>query len=388
LLSSFTFGASLKKLLPQAHQKTFLLAVSGGVDSMVLLDLCYQLQLSFEDQTLVESWCEKNKIKFHLYDVSEKDEQPENSIENWAREIRYQFFKEILIKNNLDFIITAHHLNDQLETFMINLSKAAGLKGLKGIPAKTEFIIRPLLGFSREEIEVYAKYNHIEYREDYTNAENIFVRNKIRNQITPLLNEINKDFLENFKKSISILKESKDFIDTQIDLIFKSLIREDSAFLILDKTKLAAQSDFVKYEIFTRFGFNNRTEIEKIFNAENGKSFKTNSQSLGKEIKSEEFELNITKTADFVILKMPDSSKFSEWKFDVNLIKLPLKLRQMETGDIFFPKDFNGKKKVSKFIKDEKLNIVERAAVRVLVDSDEQVLGVFPLRQDRRFLKI
>ncbi|MFW2135650.1 tRNA lysidine(34) synthetase TilS [Chryseobacterium sp. TY4] len=415
MLSSFTFGASLKKLLPQAHQKTFLLAVSGGVDSMVLLDLCYQLQLSFEvahvnyhlrnhdsnlDQTLVESWCEKNKIKFHLYDVSEKDEQPENSIENWAREIRYQFFKEILIKNNLNFIITAHHLNDQLETFMINLSKAAGLKGLKGIPAKTEFIIRPLLGFSREEVEVYAKYNHIEYREDYTNAENIFVRNKIRNQLTPLLNEINKDFLENFKKSISILKESKDFIDTQIDLIFKSLVREDSAFLILDRTKLAAQSDFVKYEIFSRFGFNNRTEIEKIFHAENGKSFKTNShhikigreeiviQSLEKEIKSEEFELHIIKTADFVILKMPDSSKFSEWKFDVNLIKLPLQLRPMETGDIFFPKDFNGKKKVSKFIKDEKLNIVERATVRVLVDSDEQILGVFPLRQDRRFLKI
>ncbi|WP_312323665.1 tRNA lysidine(34) synthetase TilS [Soonwooa sp.] len=415
MLSSFTFGVSLEKLLPQAHQKTFLLAVSGGVDSMVLLDLCHQLQLSFEvahvnyhlrnedsnlDQNLVESWCEKNKIKFHLYDVSEKDKQPENSIENWAREIRYRFFKEILIKNKLDFLVTAHHLNDQLETFVINLSKAAGLKGLKGIPEKTENIIRPLLEFSREEIEVYAKQNQIEYREDYTNAETIFVRNKIRNQITPLLNEVNKDFLENFKTSISIIKESKDFIDSQIDFIFENLVKENSVFLILDKTKLAAQSYFVKYEILTRFGFNNKTEIEKIFEAENGKSFKTNShhikigreelliQSLENEIKSEEFELNIIETADSVILKMPDTSKFSEWEFDAKLIKLPLRLRQMETGDIFFPKDFNGKKKVSKFIKDEKLNVVERSVVHVLVDSNNQILGIFPLRQDRRFLKI
>lgn len=413
MLSSFTFGASLKKLLPQAHQKTFLLAVSGGVDSMVLLDLCNQLQLRFEvghvnyhlrnedsnlDKALVESWCKKNKIKFHLYDVSGKDKQPENSIENWARDIRYRFFKEILIKNNLDFLVTAHHLNDQLETFMINLSKAAGLRGLKGIPEKTENIIRPLLDFSREEIEVYAKQNHIEYREDYTNAENIFVRNKIRNKITPLLNEVNKDFLQNFKTSISVIKESKDFIDSQIDLIFESLIKENSEFLILNKSKLAAESNFVKYEILSRFGFNNKTEIEKIFDAENGKSFKSNShyikigreelliQSLEKEIKSEEFELNVTKTENSIVVKMPETSKFSEWEFDANLINLPLQLRQVEAGDIFFPKDFNGKKKVTKFIKDEKLNVVERSAIRVLVDSNDQILGVFPLRQDRRFL--
>lgn len=415
MLSSSIFGASLTKLLPQAQQKTFLLAVSGGMDSMVLLDLCHHLQLNFEvahvnyhlrnedsmlDEALVESWCEKNKIKFHLYDVSEKDKQPKNSIENWARDIRYQFFNEILIKSKLDLLMTAHHLNDQLETFVINLSKASGLKGLKGIPEKTENIIRPLLGFSREEIGIYAKQHHVEYCEDYTNAENIFVRNKIRNQITPLLNEVNKDFLKNFKMSISIIKESKDFIDTQIDLIFESLVIENSELLILDKTKLASQSDFVKYEILSRFGFNNKTEIEKIFEAENGKSFISNFhqikigreelliQSFENDFKIEEFELNIIETANSVILKMPETCKYSHWEFDASSIELPLQLRELEAGDVFFPKDFNGKKKVSKFIRDEKLNFVERSVVRVLVDSDSQILGVFPLRQDRRFLKV
>ncbi|WP_300671232.1 tRNA lysidine(34) synthetase TilS [Soonwooa sp.] len=395
------------------QQKTFLLAVSGGMDSMVLLDLCYQLRLSFEvahvnyhlrnedsklDEALVKSWCENKKIKFHLYDVSEKDKQPENSIENWAREIRYRFFKEILIKKNINFLVTAHHLNDQLETFVMNLSKAAGLKGLKGIPQKTENIIRPLLEFSRAEVSVYAKQHHIDYREDYTNAENIYVRNKIRNQITPLLNEVNIDFLENFKTSVSIIKESKDFIDSQIDLIFESMLKKDSAFLILNKSKLASQSDFVKYEILSRFGFNNKTEIDKIFTAENGKLFKSNShhikvgreeiliQSFETEIISEEFELNVIKTDDSIVVKMPDTSKFSEWEFDANLIKLPLQLRQVEAGDVFFPINFNGKKKVSKFLKDEKLSFEDRALVKILIDANNQILGVFPLRQDRRFV--
>ena len=216
MLSSFNFSQSLKKLLPQAQQKTFLLAASGGVDSMVLLDLCHQLQLNFEvahvnyhlrnedsklDMQLVENWCSEKKIKFHLYEVSQKDNQPKNSIENWARDIRYRFFNKILIKNNIDFVITAHHLNDRLETFIINLSKASGLKGLKSIPEKTEKILRPLLDFSRQEIEDYAKQHQIIFREDYTNAENIYVRNKIRNQITPLLKELNKDFPRRWEKT-------------------------------------------------------------------------------------------------------------------------------------------------------------------------------------------
>ncbi|QIG88334.1 tRNA lysidine(34) synthetase TilS [Chryseobacterium sp. POL2] len=415
MLSSFNFSQSLKKLLPQAQQKTFLLAASGGVDSMVLLDLCHQLQLNFEvahvnyhlrnedsklDMQLVENWCSEKKIKFHLYEVSQKDNQPKNSIENWARDIRYRFFNKILIKNNIDFVITAHHLNDRLETFIINLSKASGLKGLKSIPEKTEKILRPLLDFSRQEIEDYAKQHQIIFREDYTNAENIYVRNKIRNQITPLLKELNKDFLENFKTSLEIIKDSKNFIDQQIDLVLETIKIPHDELLILNQTELALQTDFVKYEILNRFGMTSSTEIKKLITAEKGKIFFTHShqfsvgrqeilvQELKEEIEVvEEFILETTIVSDAEILvSVPENFKNPFWEFDAEKIVLPLKLRPLKIGDVFSPKGMKGKKKVSKFLRDEKLSISDAAAVRVLVDAEDQILGVFPLRQSQHFI--
>lgn len=100
----------------------------------------------------MQNFCEKNHIKFHLYEVSEKDQKPQNSIQLWARELRYNFFKQIQKKENLEFLVTAHHLNDQLETFIINLSKASGINGLSGIPSNDNHILRPLLNFTKEEI--------------------------------------------------------------------------------------------------------------------------------------------------------------------------------------------------------------------------------------------
>ncbi|PZU13091.1 MAG: tRNA lysidine(34) synthetase TilS, partial [Chryseobacterium sp.] len=162
--------------LPQNH--TYLLAVSGGVDSMVLAHLFNQLRDSgFEfqvahinyhlrgedsnlDQKVVYEFCKSNHIKLHVYDVSEKDQKPQNSIQLWARELRYSFFKKIQQKENLEFLVTAHHLNDQLETFIINLSKAAGINGLSGIPSNENNILRPLLHFTKEEIYEYAKENN------------------------------------------------------------------------------------------------------------------------------------------------------------------------------------------------------------------------------------
>ena len=162
MLNILKFQNVLEQLLSQSQQKTYLLAVSGGVDSMVLADLFQVSGFNFHmahinyhlrnedsnlDQKLVSDFCQKHKIPFHLYEVSENDNQPENSIQNWARELRYRFFREIQEKENLEFLVTAHHLNDQLETFIINLSKASGIRGLSGIPANENGIVRPLLDF-------------------------------------------------------------------------------------------------------------------------------------------------------------------------------------------------------------------------------------------------
>ena len=236
MLNTKTFQQSLQKLQTDYKKAKFLLAVSGGVDSMVLLDLFKGAALNFEvahinyklrgedsdeDQKLVEGFCRQNQIPFHLYQVSEKDNKPKNSIQEWARNIRYQFFRKIQQEKNLDFLVTAHHLNDQLETFIINLSKASGIKGLSGIPANENKILRPLLSFTKEEIYAYAKKNKIKFREDLSNQKNDYLRNKIRNQIVPKLLEVNENFLENFGKSILHLNQTKSFVEEKISEIEK-----------------------------------------------------------------------------------------------------------------------------------------------------------------------
>lgn len=191
MLKKSSFRNQLENLVRQPQKHTYLIAVSGGADSMVLASLFQDLREHIQDkkfniqiahvnyklrgedsdldQKIVQNFCEKNHIKFHLYEVSGKDNKPENSIQLWARELRYNFFKKIQEQEKLDFLVTAHHLNDQLETFIINLSKAAGINGLSGIPSSNNNILRPLLSFSKNEIYQFAELNSIEFREDLSN---------------------------------------------------------------------------------------------------------------------------------------------------------------------------------------------------------------------------
>jgi tRNA(Ile)-lysidine synthase len=230
MLSPDNFQKKLKKICPSYEDKKYLLAVSGGADSMVLASLFKMHHLKFEvahinyklrgadsdlDQKLVEDFCKKHQIKLHLYEVSEKDKKPENSVQLWARNLRYAFFFKILEEEKLDFIVTAHHLNDEVETFIINLSRGSGIKGLSGIPANENRILRPLLSFSKKEIYAFAKENHIEFREDLSNQKNDYLRNKIRNQVILKLEDAEPNFLENFANSISYLQDANTYLQNQ-----------------------------------------------------------------------------------------------------------------------------------------------------------------------------
>ncbi len=418
----------LQNLIPRPENHSYLLAVSGGVDSMVLAHLFNELRDSdYEfhiahinyhlrgedsnlDQKLVSDFCLKNNIKFHLYEVSEKDQQPENSIQLWARELRYTFFRQIQQQENLDFLVTAHHLNDQLETFIINLSKAAGINGLSGIPSNENNILRPLLNFTKEEIYKFAKENTIEYREDLSNKKSDYLRNKIRHEITPKLLETNDQFLENFKKSISYLNQTKDFVQEQIQEIESSLTTFNNDYKILSKDKLNLQSDFVKFEILKKYGFNPE-EIPKFFTAENGSSFFSKDYQLivnynqlmispkseVSALKKDEEILLIEKfdaTENQIVINLENTiesieeiDKGFEWEFNAEKLKFPLRLRRQQDGDEFFPAGFSGKKKVSKFFRDEKLSILARQKIWVLVDGENSILGIIPIRQDRRNAK-
>ena len=288
MLERSTFKKQLENLISFPENQTYLLAVSGGADSMVLAFVFKVIGLNFQiahvnyklrgadsdsDQKVVADFCFKHDIKFHLYEVSKKDQKPDNSIQLWARELRYNFFKQTQESENLEFLVTAHHLNDQLETFIINLSKASGIKGLSGIPANDNNILRPFLNFTKEEIYKFAKENNIEYREDLSNKKSDYLRNKIRNEIVPKLLETNDHFLDNFKKSSFFLNQTKDFVQQQIQEIENRISIFHKEHKILSKNKLNQESDFVKFEILKKYGFNQEEEISKIFTAENGSSF-------------------------------------------------------------------------------------------------------------------
>ena len=418
MLSILKFQNVLEQLQAQSQQKTYLLAVSGGVDSMVLATLFQLSGLTFHvahlnyhlrgddsdrDQQLVSDFCAQHQIPFHLYEVSEKDEKPQNSVQNWARELRYRFFRNIQKQENLEYLVTAHHLNDQLETFMINLSKASGIKGLSGIPINENNIIRPLLTISKDEIYEFAKENQVEYREDLSNQKTDYLRNKIRHNVVPELEKINDNFLQNFAKSMEILNQTKNVLN---DLINEKINRFKSDFetgeTIINKQEFSQESDLVRFEILRYFGFNDEKEMQKIFTAQTGSLFYSSDYQLvvnrneliiGKKsevINENSVEIALEITGNEILIPKNIKNEIREfgnchWKIDQNKIKLPLKLRKKREGDIFFPIGMIGKKKVSKFFKDEKLSILAKQKIWLLCDANEQIIGVLPFRQDGRF---
>lgn len=421
MLTHLLFENELKKTLHQPNNFKYLLAVSGGADSMVMANLFKDLNLSFEiahvnyklrgessdlDQKTVVDFAQEHQIPIHIYEVTEKDEKPEGSIQLWARNIRYSFFTKIQEEENIEYLVTAHHLNDQLETFIINLSKASGITGLSGIPNNENNVLRPLLKFSKEDIYRFAAENNIEFREDESNKKNDYLRNKIRNEITPLLLDTNDHFLENFSTSITILNQAKNFINQQIDAIFKKLIiSQNHNEIIVDREKLASESQFVQFEILKKIGLTNHTEIIKILQAPTGSLFNTVSHQIiihrnqlliswKKENQTEENKIMLIETCtshhqkfklENNIVHIDEIYNSFSWDFDSSKINFPLYLRKKEAGDTFYPVGFHGSKKVGKFFKDEKLSILAKQKIWLLSDAQNNVLGVIPFRQDRRF---
>ena len=295
MLDFNNFKKILMTLGEDIPSKKFLLAVSGGADSAVLSHLFRVSDFEFQiahvnyhfrgedsnlDQKVVEDFCKKNIIKFHLKDVSEKEKSQMKSLQNWAREVRYDFFFNLLEKENLDFIVTAHHLNDELETFIINLSRGSGIKGLSGIPKNENRILRPFLTFSKSEIYAFAEENNIDFREDKSNQKDDYLRNKIRNKIVPKITEIFPNFLEQFGESIVYLATVNQFFQEEIQKTFEEiLINGNESDFTLNKEILFQKHKTIIIEIIRKLGFTG-IEIEKIMSAENGKFFRSSTHEI------------------------------------------------------------------------------------------------------------
>jgi tRNA(Ile)-lysidine synthase len=274
---------------------------------------------------------------------------------------------------------------------------------LSGIPQSENGIIRPLLDFSKDEIYDFAKQNQIEFREDQSNQKTDYLRNKIRHNIVPELEKINPDFLTNFSKSINYINQAKDFINESVEDKIEILqINSSENQVVIDKENFSKESELIRYEILKRFGFNDENEMQKVLTAQTGSSFFTAEFQLlinrneliferKLEVRSENLEEVILEIIDNKII-IPENIKkeiqeFGNcfWKIDKEKVQQPLKLRKKQEGDLFFPIGMIGKKKISKFFKDEKLSILAKQKIWLLCDAKNNVLGILPFRQDRRF---
>ncbi len=407
---------------PFLKEKKLLLAVSGGIDSMVLVYLFKQLQFDFAvahcnfqlrgneskcDEDFVESICDSLSITLFVqkFDTKQFAADYKLSIQLAARKLRYDWFYQLLEKDNFDYLLTAHHLDDSLETFLINFSRGTGLDGLTGIPNQNDKIIRPLLVFSRNEIESFAKENAIQWREDSSNASDKYLRNKLRHDIVPVLKELNPNLLTSFQKTIENLKQSQSLVEDTSKLVYKMVVEESETLLKINLKELLKLPNYTAYlfQWLKQFEFTAWNDIYDLAYAQSGKQVlsenyillkdrdslllyaKGNSANeevyfINKESKGVKIPLNMS------ICNVSDISNANSNCIFVDEDKLhfPLMIRKWEEGDYFYPLGMQGKKKLSKYFKDEKLSLVDKTN-QWLLCSDNQIVWVIGMRQDERF---
>ncbi|MGB2233575.1 MAG: tRNA lysidine(34) synthetase TilS, partial [Flavobacteriaceae bacterium] len=224
------------------HSKRLLVAVSGGVDSMVLLDLLRELsytigvahcnfQLRGEesnlDQQLVKEYCSTHDIPF--YQKNFDTDLPKQSTQMAARTLRYEWFETLIQTEHYDWVLTAHHADENIETLLMNITRGTGIEGLAAIPEQNGKILRPLLPYYKSEIVDYAKTHGIEWREDRSNQTDDYTRNIIRHHLIPQLTKLHPKALENTSKTIELTKEAVSVVHQQTETLRNELfqIRED-----------------------------------------------------------------------------------------------------------------------------------------------------------------
>ena len=289
-----------KNKLKSLKQSKFLIALSGGVDSMVLADLFNKNKLDFsiahcnfklrskesdDDEDFVLNWCAKNKIQSYISRFNTINYCKKNKIgvQEGARNLRYDWFYKLKDLYNFDYIVTAHHLDDQIETYLINSMRGSGLNGLVGIPEKQNNLFRPLLEILKDQILEYAKSNKIDFREDSSNLKNDYYRNMIRNSILPEFKRFDDNVMLKFQTTINNLKSTKIFADITLNEIKSKIfdLSENNIKINIDDLKKLKPLDYYVHHLFVEFKFDFK-EIIKLFKSDSGKYIKSNSHKLTK----------------------------------------------------------------------------------------------------------
>ena len=422
-----------------------LLALSGGVDSMVLAKLLLAVsrqlsansQLFFahcnfhlrgedsnRDERFVTEFAKDNGIELFVKHFDTEIYAKENSlsIEMAARELRYSWFEELKDINNFTKVALAHHGDDQIETFFINFLRGSGIKGLKGMKPQNDFYIRPLLFSNRNQIEAFAKENNIQWVEDYTNNETIYLRNKIRHQIIPLFDEIKDNARQRLNFSINCLSSENDLYRSLIDEKISSIefVKDDYRYIENRHFLQNENGRQLLFEWVRRFGFNYE-QSESMFEAmtlgKSGVIFypssienrqQTTDNRLIVSVQKYRIEIfknnyqeeyfQILKLSDSQILKLSDSQilRFSCFvkdenfelikdpssgaQFDIDKIKFPLKLRHWRQGDKFKPLGMKGSKLLSDFFNDLGFSAYQKQNVWIMEDASGLIMWIIGYR--------
>ncbi|WP_010664358.1 tRNA lysidine(34) synthetase TilS [Marinilabilia salmonicolor] len=422
--------AGVKRILDK-HQVTpdqrILVALSGGADSMALLNAfltlgytCEAAHCNFhlrgdesdEDERFVTEYCREKQVPLYIkhFDTQEEARQKGISIEMAARDLRYQWFWELVEENGFSQLATGHHGDDMIETFFLNLARGTGVRGLRGMREYRGVLLRPLLAFRREEIEVWCCRNEIPFRTDSSNLDTAYQRNYIRHNILPEMEQLNPSFFSTMQRNFKNIDDVWQVFMDRVEELKQQILAHEGEHMLIPIRLISEhpQREVVLFEILRPYGFKGATisEIIESFDGIPGKQFfsqnyrlvrdRYNLILLPRETGEEEMfyiENGLTEVAGPLKMSIKQYEANKDFKFsrdprcihlDADCIDFPLKVRHWQQGDLFRPLGMEKFKKLSDFFVDEKLSRVEKDKVWLLLSGDD-IVWVAGHRIDDRF---
>jgi len=404
-----------------------LLAVSGGVDSSVLCELCsksgyehtiahcnFQLRgkESERDEEFVRSMGKKYSVEVLVkkFDTEKYATEQKVSIQVAARELRYAWFHEILDSKKLKCIVTAHHLDDNIETLLMNFFKGTGISGMRGMLPKAGKLVRPLLFARKEELLQFAKENQLDWVEDSSNQSDKYSRNYLRHQLIPVIEKLYPSVIENLGNNIERFRELEKFHNEAVQLQLKKLVEvkgEEVQIPILKLKKMASVKTII-YELISIYGFGPAAveEVVHLLESETGKYVLSSSHRI---LKNRNWLIisprNPEKQEQVVVEKGEGSIRFQNGELvlkkkaasntelvanngkaliDEEKINFPLLLRKWRPGDYFYPLGMTKKKKLARFFIDQKLSLAQKEKTWV-IEMNKKIVWIVGLRIDDRF---
>ncbi len=423
MLQRFKDYIEQQHLLPSSGRKV-LLAVSGGRDSMCMAHLFLRAGIPFaivhcnfhlrpgdcdRDQEFVRRFAEELGVEFYTtdFDTRQFASQNDYSIEEAARRLRYGYFFNLCREHNFRYIATAHHRDDSIETFFLNLFRGTGIAGLHGIQPLTErplmTLIRPMLCFSRQDIDDYVVQHSVSYVEDSTNSSLEHRRNQIRHRLMPLLRELYPSVDTTMVANMERLRQVEAIYDNAVSELGERLRQTatspfgfDYDYFELDDLRELDPQRTLFFELLRPYGFSAAVAddiIAALPRAQSGTRFfsPTYMAAIDRDrlvlvdyCFLTSFKVDTTPLSPDQLPNLGSEEKSVEY-IDADRVHLPLTVRRWRPGDRFYPLGMKQQRRLSDFLKDCKVNIFEKYCVQLLVDADDRIVWVIGLRADNRF---